>query len=107
MSAWGAGGRGFESHRSHFYNGFTYGSGWVQHYGNLLPKKANLRKECKDPMPAKPFPSPPPPPLWEAFPPSLATLSLVSSSADARPLLSSDEMTIAVYDKILIGFGKK
>jgi hypothetical protein len=54
MSAWGAGGRGFESHRPHFYNGFTYHSGWVQYYyGNLLPKRANLQKECEDPMPAK------------------------------------------------------
>jgi hypothetical protein len=54
MSAWGAGGRGFESHRPHLINGFTYHSGWVQYYyGNLLPKRANLQKECEDPMPAK------------------------------------------------------
>ena len=55
MSAWGAGGRGFESHRPHFYNGFTYHLGWArqQYYGNLLPERASQQKECKDPMPAK------------------------------------------------------
>jgi hypothetical protein len=51
MSAWGAGGRGFESHRPHHSNGFTY-SGWV-YYGNQLPKEAKLLEECIDPMPAK------------------------------------------------------
>jgi hypothetical protein len=54
MSAWGAGGRGFESHRPHLHNGFTYYCGLVQYYyGNLLPKRANLQKECKEPLPAK------------------------------------------------------
>src|SRR5215210_2061431 len=71
MSAWGAGGRGFESHRPHFYNGFTYCSGGVQYYGNLLPKKANLQKECKDPMPA--------PPMSVSFPGSPKSVSLPMS----------------------------
>jgi hypothetical protein len=53
MSAWGAGGRGFESHRPHFYDRFTYCSGWVYYYGNLLLKEANLLEKGIDPMPAK------------------------------------------------------